>query len=311
MEILTGVFIVGLLAATLRMATPIILAALGEIITERSGILNLGVEGMMLMGAIAGFIGAYFTGNPWIGFLLAIFVGGLMGLLMGFFSITLSINQVLAGIGIYFAGWGLSSLIYRFTFGAATVTPTISGIDPIPIPLLSQIPVVGEILFTQDALVYLMIILTILTAVVLFRTTLGLKIRAVGENPKAADTVGTNVFSIRYLCIVVGGMLAALGGAYLTVAHLKLFWENMTVGRGFIAIAIVYFGKWHPYRTLMGGLLFGFAYALQIRLQAMELPFPHQFLLALPYILVIVILVLVARRAIGPASLATPYRRGE
>lgn len=304
-------FIAGLLAAALRMATPLILAALGEIIAERSGILNLGVEGMMLMGAIAGFLGTYITGNPWIGILLAILIGGLMGLLKGFFSITLSANQVLSGIGIYFAGMGLSSLIYRFTFGIGNAPVLTVGIDPISIPVLSEIPILGEFLFKQDILVYLAIFLTILITLFLSRTTLGLNIRAVGESPKTADSLGVNVYLTRYICIILAGMLAGLAGAYMTVAHLKVFWDNMTVGRGFVAIAIVYFGKWNPTRTLFGGLLFGAAYALQVRLQATAFPFPHQFLLMLPYVLVIAVLLLVARGAKGPAALTLPYRRGE
>ncbi len=304
-------FLVSLLAATIRLATPIVFAALGEIITELAGILNLGVEGIMLMGAFAGFWGAYQTGSLWLGVLLGILVGALMALLMAFMSVTLRVDQVISGMGIYFLGLGLSSFLYRVTFGVRTVPPTIEGFKEAPIPLLSRIPFLGPILFQQNILVYLAILLTPLLVLVIHRTTLGLMIRATGENPRAADTLGVNVSLIRYLCVVLGGILVGLGGVVLSTAHLKMFWENMTVGRGFIAVAIVYFGKWHPYRTFAGALLFGGAYALQLWLQALGAPVPHQLLLMFPYILTIAVLAMVARGAKGPAALGVPYKRGE
>jgi len=310
-EIVGSAFIISLLAATIRLATPIIFAALGELITERAGILNLGVEGIMLMGAFVGFWGAYQMGNLWLGVLLGVLVGALMGLLMAFMSVTLRVDQVISGMGIYFLGLGLSSFLYRVTFGVRAVPPTIEGFKDVPIPLLSRVPFLGPILFRQNILVYLALVLVPLSVVALYRTTWGLMIRATGENPRAADTLGVNVFFIRYLCVVLGGILVGLGGVVLSTAHLKMFWENMTVGRGFIAVAIVYFGKWHPYRTLFGALLFGGAYALQLWLQAMGAPVPHQLLLMFPYILTIAVLAVVAREARGPAALGIPYRRGE
>jgi len=309
--ILSQAFMISLLSATLRLATPIIFAALGEIFTERSGILNLGVEGIMLMGAFAGFWGAYETGNLWLGVLLGMVVGGLMGLLMGFMSVTLRVDQVISGMGIYFLGLGLSSFLYRIAFGIRTVPPTIEGFGETPLPLLSRIPILGPILFRQGIPVYAAMVLVPLSVILLYRTTLGLKIRAAGENPRAADTLGVNVFLVRYLCVILGGVLVGLGGVVLSTAHLKMFWENMTIGRGFIAVAIVYFGKWHPYRTFAGALLFGGAYALQLWFQALGAPVPHQLLLMLPYILTIAVLAMVARGAKGPAALGTPYKRGE
>lgn len=304
-------FLISLLSATIRLATPIIFAALGEIFTERAGILNLGVEGIMLMGAFAGFWGAYYTGDLGLGVLLGIIAGGLMGLLMAFMSVTLRVDQVISGMGIYFLGLGLSSFLYRIAFGIRTIAPTIEGFGDAPLPLLSQIPVLGPILFQQSIPVYVAILLVPLSVVILYRTTFGLKIRATGEYPQAADTLGVNVFFVRYLCVILGGILAGLGGVIISTAQVKMFWDNMTVGRGFIAIAIVYFGKWHPYRTVAGALLFGFAYALQLRLQAQDTAVPHQLLLMLPYVLTIVVLAIVAREAREPASLGVPYKRGE
>lgn len=309
--VLSQAILISLLVGTLRLSTPIVFAAIGEIFTERAGILNLGVEGIMLMGAFAGFWGTFNTGNLWVGTLLGMAVGALMALLMAFFSVTLRVDQVISGMGIYFLGLGLSSFLYRIAFGIRISPPTVEGFQDIPIPLLSRIPFLGPILFQHNALVYLAILLVPLSVVVLYHTTFGLQVRAAGENPRAADTLGVNVNLIRYLCVILGGVLVGLGGVVLSVGHLRMFWENMTVGRGFIAIAIVYFGKWHPYRTFAGALLFGGAYALQVWLQAMNAPVPHQLLLMSPYLLTVAVLAIVAREARGPTALGVPFKRGE
>jgi ABC-type uncharacterized transport system permease subunit len=310
-QFLQEAFVVGLVSGALRLSTPIILAGLGEVLTERSGVLNLGVEGVMLMGAFASFWGTFVTGSPWLGILIGLAVGALMGLLMAFFSVTLRVDQVITGMGIYLLGMGMSSFLYRIAFGVRTIPPSIEGLSDISIPGLSDIPVLGPLLFQHDALVYLALVLVVLISLLLSKTTLGLKIKAVGENPEAADTVGVNVTAIRYLCVILGSMLGALGGAHISIAHLKIFADNMTVGRGFIAVAIVYFGKWRPFMTFVGALLFGGAYALQLWIQASGAPIPHQVLLMLPYALTIVVLAIVARQARGPAALTKPFRRGE
>jgi simple sugar transport system permease protein len=310
-QLLTEAFLVSLLAGAIRLSTPIILAGLGEVFAERSGVLNLGVEGVMLMGAFASFWGASVTGSPWLGLLIGMLAGVIMALIMAFFSVTLGADQVISGMGLYLLGVGMSSFLYRIAFGVRTTPPSIEGLESLSIPILSDIPILGPILFQHDALVYLALLLVPILSFVLARTTLGLKIKAVGENPEAADTVGVNVKAIRYLCVIVGGILGALGGAHIAVAHLKIFADNMTVGRGFIAVAIVYFGKWRPFMTFVGALVFGGAYALQLWIQASGAPIPHQVLLMLPYALTIVILALVARQARGPAALTKPFRRGE
>lgn len=303
------IFLTTLFASTIRLAIPILLATLGEIFSQRSGVLNLGIEGMMLIGALGGFIGAHFTGSLWFGVLFGIIIGGLFGLIHAFFSVTLSVNQMLSGIGLYMLGWGLSSFLFRAIFGLSPVA-RLEGFSAIHIPILSQIPILGPILFQQNILVYLTFLLVPLFTIILFRTTIGLKIRAVGHNPMAADTLGISVFRIRYLCVILGGMLAGVGGAYLVLAEIGVFTNQMTAARGWIAVALVIFSKWLPSWAMAGALLFGLANAMQLRFQALGVAFPYQFLLMLPYILTIIALIMSYRRAERPAALTRPYKRG-
>lgn len=309
LELLDVVFITGFLEATIRIATPLVFAAIGETFVERSGVLNLGCEGMMLLGAIAGFIGAYW-GNLWIGLALALVAGASIALLMAFMSVTLRINQIINGIVLWIFGLGLSTYIYRAVIPIKEPTPLLTGLQPIYIPFLSDIPILGKVLFQQNALIYIALLLVIVSQVILFRTKVGLHIIAVGENPRAAETLGINVFQIRFACLLFGGAMAGLGGAFLAVGVVKTFVENMVAARGFIAVALVIFGKWRPLRVLGGALLFGGLEALQIRLLALGLDVPYQFPAMLPYILTIVVLILVARKAEAPASLCIPYKKG-
>ncbi len=310
-ELITFPFIVGLLAAAVRLAAPILLAALGEIFTERAGILNLGLEGIMLMGALAGFAGAYATGSLWLGVLTAMLCGAVMGLLMGFMSVTAKVNQVVAGLGITILVSGLSTLLFRLFVGLLSTPPTIDMFPEQPIPGLSQIPVLGEMFFSHNILVYLALILVPVAWVVLYRTRFGLALRAVGERPDAVDTRGLSVDRLRYLSLIIGGALAGLGGAFLPLASLGLFWTQITAGRGFIAIAVVVFARWDPVRALWGALLFGGAMALQLSLQTLKMPIPSELLLMLPYVITIIVLVGVSRRAEFPAAFAVPYSRGD
>ncbi len=309
--LVTPVFIIGILSASIRLGTPILLAALGEVFTERSGILNLGLEGIMLMGALMGFLGTYWTGgNREAGLLLALVTGIIFGLLMGFMSITAKVNQVVAGLGITILGTGLSTLLYRLSFGLRSQPPTIQIFPDLPIPLLSRIPVIGTILFNHSAMVYAALILVPVAWVVLYRTRFGLAVRAVGENPDAVDTRGISVSGMRYAAVVIGGALAGVGGAYLSIGSLGVFWTQMTAGSGFIAVAVVVFSRWDPVRSLLGALVFGFAGSLQISLQTLSVPLPSELLLMLPYVITIVVLVGVSHRAEFPAAYAVPYRRG-
>ncbi|EHQ91139.1 ABC transporter permease [Desulfosporosinus youngiae] len=309
-DILTVGF-VSLLAGAIRMSMPILLPALGEIFTQRSGILNLGLEGIMLMGALAGFAGTFFTQNLWVGLLAAVITGILFSLIMGFLSITVKANQVIAGTAITILGTGLSTFLFREMFGIQKLPPQIESFAPLEIPLLSDIPFLGPVLFNHNAMIYLTLILVVFTAFVLEKTRFGLQVRAVGENPRAADSKGINVALVRYLCVMIGGAFAGLGGAFLSIGFMNTFIDGMVAGRGFIAVAVVIFARWNPYRALGAALLFGGASALQMRLQAIGVPIPHQFLLALPYALTILVLLSVSKKAEFPAAYTLPYSRSE
>lgn len=293
------------------MSMPILLPALGEIFTQRSGILNLGLEGIMLMGALAGFAGTFFTQNLWVGLLAAVITGILFSLIMGFLSITVKANQVIAGTAITILGTGLSTFLFREMFGIQKLPPQIESFAPLEIPLLSDIPFLGPVLFNHNAMIYLTLILVVFTAFVLEKTRFGLQVRAVGENPRAADSKGINVALVRYLCVMIGGAFAGLGGAFLSIGFMNTFIDGMVAGRGFIAVAVVIFARWNPYRALGAALLFGGASALQMRLQAIGVPIPHQFLLALPYALTILVLLSVSKKAEFPAAYTLPYSRSE
>lgn len=297
----------GILTAGIRLASPYLFAAIGEMFGQRSGVLNLGVEGQMLMGAFTAFYVTLRTGNPWLGLLAAMLVGALMGLAMAVVSVTWRAVQGISGIGFYIVGMGLSELLFKSLLGEVRVINT--GFNALPIPLLSQIPVLGEIFFRQNVMTYLAFALVPLAWFVLYKTTLGLKIRAVGENPHAADTLGVNVAQIRYLTVTMGGVFSAMAGAALSIANLNVFQENMTAGMGFIAVALVYFGGWKPFGVLFGALLFSMVMALQIFMQVYRFPVPSEFLIMMPYVLTIVVLVLTVGRVRAPAALTKPFVR--
>lgn len=304
---LTHFFWVGLLAASIRILAPILYAALGEIFVERSGVLNIGIEGMMLMGGFAGWYGTYLTGNPWVGSLIGVGVAGLTGLILAYLCVSRGVDQIICGLALNIFCLGVTSLAYNRVVHALREPPKIRSFETLPIPYLSDIPYLGRILFQHVSLVYLALLLVPLTALLLGRTTWGLKIRAVGEHPRAADTAGVNVHLCRYLCTVGGALLAGLGGVALSVGQLSVFVENMTAGRGFIALAVVIFGKWNPYQVLGASFLFAFIDALQLRLQALGFKIPFQFLLMLPYLFTIVVLAGVVGKAAYPASTGIPY----
>jgi general nucleoside transport system permease protein len=312
MDFVSVAFLVGLLAATLRLATPLLFATMGELLIERAGVLNLGIEGTMLVGAMAGYLVTYRTGSLWLGLLGAVVAGGLLGLLMAFMAVTLGVSQHVSGLGITLLATGLSQYVYRMTIGAPSVPPAVQPFEVLTVPGLGALPVVGPILFQQYWLTWLALGLVPATAWLLYRTHLGLAIRTVGENPKAAEVAGVGVAGIRYLCLVAGAILMALGGAFLSLAQFNMFLFGMVAGRGWIALALVVFGNWRPWKCLGGTLLFGGLDALQLRLQAVGLKaVPYQFFLILPYLLTIVALISVSRRAAYPGALLMPYKRGE
>jgi simple sugar transport system permease protein len=310
-ELFEAAFISGLIGAMMRMATPIIFATLGEILAERSGVLNLGIEGIMLMGAMTGFLVSFNSGSVWAGVLAAAMVGMLLGLLMAFLAVNLGLSQHVSGLGITLFATGLAMFIYRLHFGSPTVPPTVEPFKQITLPLLSQIPVIGPGLFTQYSLTYIAWLLIPIMSILLYKTRLGLKIRTVGENPVVADTVGVNVTLTRTLCLVFGGALMGIGGAFLTLAHQNMFLIDVIGGRGWVAIAMVIFGNWDPFKGALGALIFGFLDGLQLRLQGLGIAVSFHLFLMIPYLLTIVALVSVSRRAAVPAGLLKPYRREE
>ncbi len=248
-DLFTATVIIGIISSGIRLATPYLYAAIGEMFGQRSGVLNLGVEGQMLLGAFVAYFVVLRTESLLLAILAAIGVGALMGLAMGFVTIQLQATQGIAGIGFYLFGMGMSNLLFQKLIG---VVENIDGFSAIKIPLLGDIPVIGEIFFRQNLLVYLAFLLVPLAWFVLNKTTLGLKIRAVGENPEAADSLGVNVALVRYFTVTLGGILSSIAGASLSVALLNVFQQNMTAGQGFIAVALVYFGSWRPYGILAG-----------------------------------------------------------
>jgi len=302
--------ITGILAMTFRMSVPLIYGTIGETFAEKSGILNLGIEGMMLMGASAGFLVGYGTGDLWLGVAAAALTGAALGLVMAFLTVSMGAQQHVTGLGLTIACAGLSFYIYRITISeVGGVPPHVEPFATIPIPFLSQIPILGDSLFNQHALVYLALVLVPVAAFILFKTKIGLSIRAVGENPQAAATAGLDVFKIRYLCLVVAGALSAIGGAWLSLAQSGMFLPGLTQGRGWVSIALVVFANWSPFRVLGGALLFGGIDALQLSLQGLGLRIPYQLFLMMPYVLTIVALVAVSRRARAPAALLLSYKR--
>lgn len=298
------------LSRTLAYGTPLLLGTLGEIYTERSGVLNLGIEGMMIMGAYAGFSTAYTTGSPWLGIMVAALVGGAFSLIHAFASITLKANQVISGLALTMLGLGLSGVLGRGWEGK----PLPVSIPEITVPSLSKIPFLGPILFEgQNLIVYLTILLVPLLWYILYRTRIGITIRSVGENPATADSLGINVGRVRYLCVIVGGILAGVAGGYLSVAYRPAWTEGMTAGMGWIVIALTIFAFWNPAIGMLGAYLFAALYHLSFRLQPWVAP---EFLKAMPYAFAIVVLIAVSRGTLqkkmgAPAALTLPYTRGE
>jgi ABC-type uncharacterized transport system permease subunit len=310
-EFLQSAMFIGFLAATIRLAVPILLTSLGGLISQKAGILNLGLEGVMAVGAFAGFVGANLSGNLLVGLLVGMLAGMAVSLLFGVFAITLSADQAIIGVLMVLAAQGLVTFLNNIVFGGSYIPPKVEKLSSIRLPLLADIPVIGEPLFNQNILVYIAFLLVPLLHWFLTRTSFGLHLRGVGEDPLAADTMGVNVFRIRYLATLFDGLMAGLGGAFLTVAYLGTYSDNITAGRGWIAIALIYFGQWIPSRIMLGALLFGAVNALQLRLQASGSDLPFQFMLMLPYLLTLIVLIGISKEGKGPSALCAPYHREE
>jgi len=305
-------FWITILATAVTAGTPILYAALGETLSERAGILNLGVEGMMLVGAATGFMVTVSTQSLWLGVLAAMAAGGLMAAIHALLTVSLRANQVVSGLALTIFGTGLSGFLGKSYIGI----PAPASFKAFAVPILSQVPFLGPILFRQDALVYLSFLIAAVLGLLLYRTRLGLNLSAVGENPAAADAVGISVFVTRYVYVISGGMLAGLGGAYLSLAYAPSWLENMTAGRGWIAVALVIFATWNPIKCLFGSYIFGGLDALGFRIQTKGIEISPFFLQMLPYAFTIVVLILITRetkfRKISPpGALGLPYDREE
>ena len=308
MQVLSSATIIGILTSTVRLATPYLFAAIGESFAQSSGVVNLGVEGIMLIGAFIAYWIALTTGNLWLGMLLAMVAGVLLGLLMSAISVTLRAEQGISGIGLYILGLGMASLLFKVLVGGVK---TINGFQPLDVPLLSQIPVLGAILFRQSAPAYIAFAFVPIAWWVLDRTTWGLRIKAVGQSPEAADSLGVSVDKVRYATVCLGSALAGLAGASVSLALVNLYQENLTAGMGFIAVALVYFGGWRPLGVLGGALLFSFVNALQLWMQVLGVKIASDLAVMLPYVLTIIVLGVMTNRARMPAALNKVFQRGE
>lgn len=308
METNFAVTLQGLLSATVRMATPLLFACMGGLFSARSGIVSMFLEGFMLIGAFMGFIGSVFTGSAYIGALFAMAGGMLIALLFAFLAITAKANQTILGIGVNIFALGITSYLVTVFFGFGNRPYNVDVFRELPIPLLGKLPIIGGV-FSNTLLIYLAFALVPIVWYILYRTPMGLTIRAIGEHPKAVDTLGGNVIRARYMCVVAAGALAGLGGASLSIGQMGQFMENITSGKGYIALAALIFGKFTPKGALIAALLFGFTDALQMRMQTAGSPVPYQLLSMLPYLITIAALILFAKQSSAPAALGKPYDR--
>ncbi len=301
--------IVALLASGIRMAVPVIYSSIGEVVAERAGVLNIGIEGQMLLGAFTALVASVYTGSVFVGILLGGILGGLGALVIAYLGVSRKQDQAVVGIIFNIFALGLTSYMYRVLFGVATTPPQVDIIPAVQIPLLSEIPVLGEILFSQNLLVYIAVLLTVVVWYTLFRTKLGLQLRATGENPRAAQASGIDVLKMRYGALFFCGMMAGIGGAFLTVAIVGRYMENISAGRGFIALSITIFSRWHPVFAMLGALLFGLVDALQLRLQAGGVDLPYQFMVMLPYVVTLISIMLFGRNIHTPKALGRIYEK--
>lgn len=314
-DLFTGTIIISILAATIRIATPLVVAAIGELIAERAGVINLGVEGMMLMGCWVSFYTTYNTGSHTLGIMAGIAAAMGMSLLMAVMAITLKLEQFVTGLALNILASGLTLFWYR-RFRAifqeesgAHVPPNIEMMGEFDIPLLSNIPYIGEIFFSHNLITYFAYILVPVTVYFLYRTRFGLELRCLGENPKAIDVKGLSVTRRRYAAVLFGGAMAGLAGTFLSVGISTQFVTGMVAGRGWLAIVIVIAGNWLPYRIVIASLIFAFLMSLQLHVQAVGIDFPHQFLLAAPFVIAILAMMWSKAKSEAPAALGKPYHR--
>jgi simple sugar transport system permease protein len=310
--LLSSAFLVTWLAASIRLAGPILLAALGETFAERSGVLNVGIEGTILLGALASFLTANSTGSPWQGLLTAMFVGIAASLLLAWMYVSVRASQVVAGLVFNVLALGVAATVYRRAVGHSSGPESIAMFQPVHLGWLSSLPILGPILFGQTVLLYLTLALVFVAQIVLFRTRFGLGLCAAGENPKAADAAGVSVAQMRYAGVLISGATAGLAGGYLVLAQIGIFRESIVAGQGFIALGIVIFGRWTPVKAALAAFVFGACDALQLSLQLLDTRLPPQLLLALPYLITILAISgVMGGNAVAPAALMIPYSKDE
>jgi simple sugar transport system permease protein len=309
--VLNVTFIQELLLSTIRMATPILIVALAELYSERAGQVNIGLDGIMAFGALVGFLTSYITGNPYLGVLAGGIAGLLINMVYAFCTITLGAEQIVYGMAINIFAPALASFIYKIYFGISSTLAQATLMKVMPIPILSKIPILGPVLFNHTIIVYLAYLLVPFTYVFFTKTKPGLNYRAVGEYPKAAESLGINVVRQKYIACMICGALAGMGGAYLTTCYISTYSDGVVSGRGFIALSAVIFGRWMPGGVLMAALLFGFTDALQLRLQVMSSGTPYQLLAMIPYLSTLFVLAFLGIKKAGPKANGKPYFREE
>lgn len=309
-----GAVIIAVIASAIRLATPLILASLGGVFSERSGVTNIGLEGIMIIGAFFAVLFTHITGNPWIGVIAAMAFGIMTAAILAVLAINLRGNQVIAGVAINLLAVSLAAFLLELIWNRSGSTPSVPQAlttNPDALEFLEKIPVLGDLFSKFTPFVYIAFILVGVSYYILFKTPLGLRIRAVGEHPRAAETVGINVYKIRWLCVLISGLLAGLAGASLSIGTISLFREGMVAGQGFIALAAMIFGKWHPVGALLACLFFGLTSAIQIQAQSIGISWAPEFLLMIPYVATIIALVGVVGKAMAPAADGIPYEKGE
>ena len=308
-SLLTEAFFVTIIGGMIPRAIPVLSAAMGEVVAQNSGVLNIGIEGYMLMGAIAAFAVDFTTSNLALAFLVGGATGAVFAVMHAVASVTLRADQIVSGTAIWFIGWGLSGVLYRAEFGSASVAPTIKVIPPVQIPYLTSLPVIGPILFGQDIVAYMIILSFIAIHYFLYHTRFGLNLRTVGENPRVAEIAGVDPIKYRYMATAFCGFMSGIGGAYIVLAVVGSFYYDITAGIGFIAVALVYFGKWTPLRTFIGSLIFGLVYVSYLTLEIYFPNVPYQFFAMWPYLAALIIIVVVGARSVSPGALAQPYSK--
>lgn len=302
--------ILSLLAGMIRVAIPISFAALAGMLSERAGVINMGLEGIMLIGSFFGVVGSYVTGNAWMGLLFACFSGIIMGLVLAVLTVGFKCEHVIAGVGINIFASGITIVLLQMIWDSKGKSSMVAGLGVVRLPVISSIPVIGTMIGSISPLFYILVLCVVILWILLYRTPAGLRIMVIGENPEMAGTMGVNVYRLQYLCVMASGMLAAMGGAYLSIGDINMFSKDMVSGRGYIALSMVILGNWKPVWVAMGGLVYGFAQSLQFRLQSVNIP--PQLVQMLPYVLTLIVLLFARKKSSAPAAEGKHYyQRGE